>query len=143
MIVYFDSSAFVPLLVEEPGTPAAYRLWEAADRLVSCRLLRVEAAAGLARAFRMRRINQEVFRRARDAMPELLDQVVFTEVERDLVEDAADFAYSCELEGYDAVHCASAAIWKEFDVVVASGDHALLRACQQLGMHTVDTSAAA
>jgi predicted nucleic acid-binding protein len=143
VIVYFDSSAFVPLLVEEPSTPAAYQLWQAADRLVSCRLLRVEAAAGLARAYQMRRIDKEVFRRARDVMPELLDQLVFTEVGRELVEDAADYAYSCELRGYDAVHCASAYTWKEFDVVVATGDRALLRACQQLGMNTVDTSAAA
>jgi uncharacterized protein len=143
VIVYFDTSAFVPLLVKERSTPAAWRAWQAADRLVSSRLLRVEAAAGLARAFRMKRISGDVFQQARQAMPRLLDEVEFTEVDQDVVDDAADYAYSCELTGYDAVHCASAYIWKEFDVVVATGDRALLRACRQLGMHTVDTSTAA
>ena len=44
MIVYFDTSAFVPLLVIEPGTSLARELWDSADEVVTTRLLYVEAA---------------------------------------------------------------------------------------------------
>ena len=59
MIVYFDTSAFVPLLVSEPGTPVCWQLWRQADAVVSSRLLYVESAAALAQALRLGRITKD------------------------------------------------------------------------------------
>jgi uncharacterized protein len=42
VIAYFDTSSIVPLLIEEPGSETAGRLWDEADRLVSIRLVYVE-----------------------------------------------------------------------------------------------------
>jgi hypothetical protein len=49
VIAYFDTSAIVPLVVDELGTEAAGRIWDVADRLISTRLARAEARAALAK----------------------------------------------------------------------------------------------
>jgi len=45
VIAYFDTSAVVPLLVDEPGSSTAATLWDRADRVVSVRLVYAEARA--------------------------------------------------------------------------------------------------
>jgi len=59
VIGYLDTSAFVPLLVAEPGSPACRRFWDDADAVVSCRLLYVETATALAQAPRMARLDKD------------------------------------------------------------------------------------
>lgn len=50
MIGYLDTSAFVPLLIEEPTSQTGRRFWDDADVIVSSQLLYVETAAALAQA---------------------------------------------------------------------------------------------
>ena len=57
MIAYFDTSALIPLLIDEPASVRAARLWDEAARVVSVRLAYPEARAGLARAGRMGRLS--------------------------------------------------------------------------------------
>lgn len=57
MIGYLDTSAIVPLLVAEQASAACRRFWDDADAVVSCRLLYVQAAAALAQAHRMQRLD--------------------------------------------------------------------------------------
>jgi len=57
LIAYFDTSAIVPLLVEEHGTDAAGQIWDRADRLVTVRIAYVEARAALAQARRADRLS--------------------------------------------------------------------------------------
>ena len=66
----------------------------------------------------------------------------FEVVEADsaVVGRAAELAYSEALRGYDAAHCASAEQVADDDLVVASGDRALLAACARLGMSTAATN---
>jgi predicted nucleic acid-binding protein len=52
LIAYFDTSAIVPLLVEEPGSEAAANVWNEASRIAGTRLLFAEARAALAQARR-------------------------------------------------------------------------------------------
>ena len=56
MIAYFDTSALLPLLIDEPGSERAGRLWDEADHVVSVRLIYVEARAALAQARRLERL---------------------------------------------------------------------------------------
>ena len=51
-IVYFDSSAFVKLVVEEEGSDLAAALWDGCDVAVSSRLAYPEVRAALAAAGR-------------------------------------------------------------------------------------------
>lgn len=139
MIVYFDTSAFVPLLVTEAGTPLARELWDSADEVVSTRLLYVEAAAALARARRMGRITDRNQRAALDSLDDLWRDFRVVEVDETVTRRAAELADLQALRGYDAVHCASAERIDAPDLVVASGDKDVLTACRELGLATALT----
>ena len=139
MIVYFDTSAFVPLLVTEPGTTTANELWAAADDVVTCRLLYVEAAAALARARRINRITDRHHRAALHSLDDLWSDFQVTELDEVVIRRAAELADRLALRGYDAVHCASAERIADADLVVASGDKDLLAACTELALATALT----
>ena len=56
-VVYFDSSAFVKLVVEQDGTDLAAALWDVCDAAVSSRLAYPEVRAALATAARVGRVK--------------------------------------------------------------------------------------
>lgn len=140
MIGYVDTSAFVPLLVAEPGSAICRRFWEEADALVSCRLLYVETAAALAQAARLARIHEQHRVVAIKTLDQLWDSLDVIDIDDDLVRDAAALAHEHGLRGYDAVHCASACLLDADDLVAATGDRQLLSAWAELGLATLDTS---
>lgn len=140
MITYFDTSALLTLLVAEPGSALCRRLWNDADDVVSSRLLYVEAAATLARAARMGRLTTTDHSSALGLLDELAAELDMVEIDDLLVRRAAALAREFELRGFDAVHCAAAEQLSTDDLVVASGDQALLAVCRGLGMATADTN---
>jgi predicted nucleic acid-binding protein len=141
MICYFDTSAFVPLLINEPSRAAAIELREKADWLVTSRLLYVEAAAALAQAKRMGRLDDEKHTRALDALDAVHEEFEVVEISEAMVRRGAMLTHEFGLRGYDAIHCASAELMAVPEFVFASGDKKLLYACEQLGMTTADTNA--
>jgi predicted nucleic acid-binding protein len=141
VICYFDTSAFVPLLIVEPGSPACADLWNAADAVVSSRLLYAVTAAARARAERLWRVTAAEYTQARELLDDLWTQIHVLDTDQELVERAADLARSARLRGCDAVHCACAERLKSGDLVVASGGPRLLEACASLGLSVSDTSA--
>ncbi|AYF76505.1 PIN domain-containing protein [Nocardia yunnanensis] len=142
MIGYLDTSAFVPLLVEEPSSPACRRFWDDADAVVSSRMLYVETAAALAQAHRMARLDNTEYAASRRLLDQLWPQIDIVELDEPLILRAAQLAESLALRGYDAVHCASAEQLEDTDLVAASGDKRLLDAWRSLGVATFDTNAA-
>ncbi|MGH3873963.1 MAG: type II toxin-antitoxin system VapC family toxin [Pseudonocardiaceae bacterium] len=140
MIGYFDTSAFVPLLIAEPTSGLCRRLWDDADAVVTTRLSYVEAAAALAQALRMARLTEQSYRAAMRILDRLWDEFEVIDVDDRIVHRAAQLAYTCALRGYDAVHCASADQLRDDDLVVATGDRKLLDACISLGIATVDVT---
>ena len=142
MIAYFDTSALVPLLVDEPSSSACRRLWEDADDVVSARLAYVETAAALSQARRLGRLTPRRQHAAVRALDELWSQTQIAEVDQLLVERAAQVADQFALRGYDAVHCAAAVLVNDETLVAAAGDRQLLTAWHALGVNTYDTNAA-
>ncbi len=140
MIAYLDTSAVVPLLVEESGTAACRRLWDEADVVTTSRLTYVEAAAALAQARRLGRLTSDAHRGAIASLDDLWSQVAVVEIDADLMRLAADLADRFDLRGYDSVHCASGVILADDDVVAAAGDRRLLGAWVALGLATYDTN---
>jgi predicted nucleic acid-binding protein len=136
VIAYFDTSAVIPLLVDEPGSDAAGHFWDRALRVVSVRLVRVEARAGLAQAAHSERISWAQLRSFVRQLDELLDQLDFVEVDEELVRNAADLAHSHSLRAYDAVHLAAALTAASDDLVVVAGDRALISAASVAGLAT-------
>lgn len=108
MIAYFDTSAFVKLLVDEPGSERATDLWREADGVTASLLLYVEARAALAQGARTGRFSAHVERAASTTLDALADVVDFVRPTRDIVWTAGNLACVHSLRGYDAVHLASA-----------------------------------
>ncbi len=63
MIAYFDTSALLPLLVEEPGSVRAGEVWDGAERMVTARVAYPEGRAALARARRLGRLGARTYGR--------------------------------------------------------------------------------
>ena len=140
MIVYFDTSALLPVLIEEQGSATAVRLWDEAERVLSVRLLHAEARAALAQAVRVGRIASRSLPALVDGFESLYGQLDQMEVDDALVCRAGDLAQGQGLRGYDAVHLAGAERVNGSDVVFAAGDTALLEAARSLGISVARTA---
>jgi len=136
VIAYFDTSALVPLLVSEPGTERAVTLWDAAGHVVSSRLSYPEGRAALAQAHRLDRLTNRGLRDAVDALDACFEEIDLVEVDDGLARRAGQIAEVRALRGYDAVHLASALLIQDADLVMVSGDLALLAAARAEGMST-------
>lgn len=141
MILYLDTSALVPLLIEEPWSARCGELWDDADRVTSTRLAYVEAVAALAQAARLGRLSAPGVGNGREVLDVLWDAVDVIEMDRELMLSAADLAIIHGLRGYDATHCAAAIAVNDDRLVAASGDRRLLAAWRTEGVATWDASA--
>jgi predicted nucleic acid-binding protein len=139
LIAYFDTSAVVPLLIEEVGSSLCQEHWSAADRLVSVRLVRVEAHAALAQATRQDRLTARQLRTAVRGLDTLIAQLDMVDVDDELTRSAAEVAERQGLRAYDAVHLAAALAIVDDDLVLVTGDHALASAATSVGVAVAET----
>ncbi len=138
MIAYLDTSALVPILIDEPSSQACRRLWDDADDVVAVRLGYVEASAALAAARRLGRLAPRQQRSALRGLDGLWAQMNIVEVDQPLVARAAQLTDSLSLRGYDAVHAAAAESVAGDALVGGAGDKRLLGAWRDLGLNTYD-----
>ena len=141
MIAYVDTSALIPLLVDEPGSQRASRLWDVADHVVAVRLIEAEARAALAQATRMGRLASTDLTTTVDTLDGLCANVDLLEVDEYLARRAGELAQHHALRGYDAVHLAAAERIRDDTTVMVAGDRDLCEAARRLGMAVADTSA--
>lgn len=137
MIAYFDTSAIIPLLIDEPLSDLADRLWQRASWIATARVSYVEARAGLARACRMRRITPEELRKAVEGLETLDRQFHHVEITPDLVASAGDLSEEVALRAYDAVQLAAALSLDFIDLVFVTGDRQLAAAAQTVGLASI------
>jgi uncharacterized protein len=102
--------------------------------------LYVETVAALAQAERMDRITHREHNAAIVSLNDLWREFDLLETDDQVIGRAAELARLQALRGYDAVHCASAELIPDPDLIVASGDKRLLAACADLGMVTADVN---
>jgi len=108
VIAYFDTSAIVPLVIAEAGSPRSASLWDGADRVASVRLVYPEAQAALAQAQRLGRLTARQLRDAASDFEALYGELDLVDVDDGLARRASDLAEAHHLRGYDAVHLAAA-----------------------------------
>jgi hypothetical protein len=136
MIAYFDTSAVIPLLIEEPGSEVAGSLWGKADRVLSVRVMYSEAHAALAQAERNDRISRRQLNATVSELRSLLTQIDHIEITKQLAERAGSIAEHHRLHGYNAIHLSAAEQVGTKQLVVVAGDTNLLRGAQELGLNT-------
>ncbi|MEX2278868.1 MAG: type II toxin-antitoxin system VapC family toxin [Acidimicrobiia bacterium] len=139
MIAYFDTSAFIPLVVEEPGSPVATRLWDEADRVVSVRLIYPEARAALAQAQRIGRVTTRQLRALVEQVDSLYSHLDRLDIDEVLARRASGLAQQFGLRGDDAVHLAGAERLFGAELVLVTGDGPLLDAATALGIAVART----
>lgn len=135
MIAYFDTSALIPLLIEEPTSITAAQVWDTADRVASARVVYTEARAALALAHRLDRLDAATKTRAVRELETLYGQLDRVDVDEALVRRAGSLAETHHLRGYDAIHLAAAERIADDDTVVVAGDAELCRAAHSLRLH--------
>lgn len=141
MIVYVDTSALVPLLIDEQTSAACGELWDGADSVTCTRLAYIEAVAAVAMAERMGRISATEAHDGRAVLDELWPVVDVIELDQELMSEAARLAVLHGLRGYDATHCAAAVAANDIELVAASGDKRLLTAWRAEGVAVRHTHA--
>ena len=137
MIAYFDTSAIIPLLIDEPLSDLAYRLWRQASWAATARVSYVEARAGLARACRTGRISPEELREAVEGLEVLDRRFHHVEITPDLVTSAGDLAEEVALRAYDAIQLAAAVSLDFVDLVFVTADRQLAAAAQTVGLASI------
>jgi predicted nucleic acid-binding protein len=130
-IVYFDSSAFVKLLVEEDGSEVAAALWDGCDAAVSSRLAYPEVLAALAAAGRAHRLGADEQRQARVMWEEFWAAARAVELTENIAHHAGHLATAHALRGADAVHLASVLAIGVDEAVFAVWDQRLRTAGQE------------
>jgi uncharacterized protein len=132
-LVYFDSSAFVKLVVEEAGSDLAAELWDGCDAAISSRLAYPEVRAALAAAARNHVLDDGELDTAERAWEEFWAATRPVELNSVVEREAGELARRHALHGADAVHLASALVIGDADLVVAVWDqrlHAGVRAAR-------------
>ena len=124
-IVYFDSSAFVKLLVEEEGSDLGAALWDGADAIVSSRLAYSEVRAALAAAGRDRRLAARDVEQAEVTWEQYWAATRPVELSAAVAAQAGKLASLYALRGADAVHLASAIAVGNEGLLFAAWDHRL------------------
>ncbi len=137
MIAYFDTSAMIPLLIDEPLSKLAERVWKGASWVASARVSYVEARSGLARACRMEHISPAELREAVEGLETLHRQMHQVEITANLVEKAGQLSEELALRANDAIQLAAVASLDIDDVVVVTGDRQLAAAAQALGLASI------
>jgi uncharacterized protein len=134
VIAYFDTSAIIPLIINEPSSDRCNRVWDESSRVVSVRLLYPEARAALAKAERMGRLSATQRVAAVVELETVITQVDHIEVTEALAHRAGGLAQAHGLRGYDAVHLAAASAVADSDVVLVTGGSDLAKAANSIGI---------
>ncbi len=107
-VLYFDASALMKLLVEEPGSDTVEALWDGCDAAVSSRLAYPEVCAALAAAGRSRDLGEEALASCRRLWERRWAELHPVELTARVAQAAGRLAERRHLRGADAVHLASA-----------------------------------
>ena len=136
MRAYFDTSALLKLILEEPGSNTAERAARAASRLHAATFLLAEAGAALASAHRSRRLTNRGYAIAKQSLEVLWAPILPVVPGLRLVRRAAVLAEQEALRGYDAVHLA-AALEAEAEAFVCA-DAGLIPAALNHGLEVIN-----
>jgi predicted nucleic acid-binding protein len=138
MIAYVDSSVLLRLAL---GQPNSLPEWRQIDRGVSSALISTESLRTLDRVRIRASLSDIEVARRRATILSLINSLELIEVDSTVLDRAAQ-PMPTELGTLDAIHLASALLWKDamsIDPVMATHDGALALAAQAHGFKVVGT----
>ncbi len=138
MIAYVDSSVLLRLAL---GQPNALPEWRQIDRGVSSALISTESLRTLDRVRVRAGLSDIEVARRRATILNLIDSLELVQIDSVVLDRAAQ-PMPTELGTLDAIHLASALLWKDamrIDPVMATHDSALGLAAQAHGLRVLGT----
>lgn len=132
-LIFFDTSALVKLLLDEPGTPLVEELWDTGDSVLASRLAYPEVRSALAAAARNHDIDADCLDEAEKTWDEYWAAIRPVELTSTVAQHAGKLTRLHSLKGADAVHLASALAIDDPDLVIAVWDRRLHTAAQATG----------
>jgi len=136
MIVYLDSSVLLRIVLGQSG---ALPEWKQISRAVASGLVEVECLRTLDRVRLRSGVSGHEVALRREAVFRLLEAVDVVEPSRAVLARAAQ-PLPTELGTLDAIHLATALLWREGsgdDLVMATHDGALAMAARAFGLRTI------
>ena len=137
MILYLDASALVKRYIQEKASEDLNAWIDAAEMVVTGFITRVEVAAAIARAGRMKLISPDETLAALRQFRSEWESFQRLPISENTVIRGGDLAIEHNLRGYDATHLACALIWQEtlgIPVTLASFDSQLIEAARYENM---------
>jgi len=134
LILYFDTSALIKLVLPEEGSALALELWNGDIRAAASVLVHPEGRAALAAAERSNRLTGRRHREAVKNFDRAYEELVTIGVDEQLAVEAGALASEFSLRGYDAVHLATALGLGDRHVALVSWDQDLNRAGIEAGL---------
>jgi hypothetical protein len=141
LILYFDTSALIKLVLSEQGSDLALELWTGSYRVASSILAYPEGRAALGVAHRNGRLDRDLYKRSLTAFEESYEELVSVGIDEGLARTAGDRASESGLRGYDAVHLATALDLDEEEVILVTWDRDLAEAAARSGLAVLGTMA--
>ncbi|HEX5233770.1 MAG TPA: PIN domain-containing protein [Silvibacterium sp.] len=139
-LAFWDSSALIPLCVDQAGTRTARRLDEQYQAVVWW-ATPVEIASAFARLHRMKEIDGLRLAQAHGYLLELRTQWQEMDPSPSLRDYAEALLASYSLRAADALQLAAASTWtmhRPANRPLISGDQRLLEAARQMGFRTIE-----
>jgi uncharacterized protein len=124
-LIYFDSSALVKLLADEPGSDLAAELWDGCDAAMASRLAYPEVCAALAASARNHDFSAAELDAAERDWDDYWAATRPVELTAAVERHAGQLARAHALRGADAVHLASALAIGDPELIVAVWDRRL------------------
>jgi predicted nucleic acid-binding protein len=137
VILYLDASALVKRYIQEKASEDVNAWIDSAEMVVAGLITRVEVAAAIARAGRMKLISADETHAALHQFRSEWESFQRLPINENTVNRSSDLAIEHNLRGYDATHLACALIWQEtlgMPVTLASFDSHLIEAAWNVNM---------
>jgi predicted nucleic acid-binding protein len=142
VILYLDASALVKRYILEKFSEDVNSWIDAADMVVTSLLTRVEVAAAISRAGRMKLISTPEALAALHQFRSEWESFYRLQITESTVVRGDTLAVEYNLRGYDATHLACALMWQEtlgILVTLASFDNQLIEAAREIQMDFLPT----
>lgn len=110
--LYLDTSTFVKLYVRESGSEEARSLVKK-GRILSSTILILESFSALSRKKRIREIDGKIFKNLVVQIKADLEYITIIRLSEEVLKKAESIALYSEARALDAIHVASAMIFKE------------------------------
>jgi predicted nucleic acid-binding protein len=143
MILYLDASALVKRYISENGSEQVNSWIGEAEMVVTGLITRVEVAAAIARAQRMKLIRPEEAATALSLCRSEWESFQRLPITENTVRRGDFLACDHNLRGYDATHLACALIWQEtlgLNVTLASFDGQLIQAAKEVRLEVLPST---